>query len=406
MIKYWRLKLARWMIRRRTRPVRFVTALATWLPFWCLPIAATLYWGPGFAVLLVLPVLVVGRYFVARRVADSVVGKIYDIVRLRQPLAQTLRRMGEFEPGLVGVRLETIGELLEQGLTLGEALRLALPEIQRNRLGAIAAAESQGRLLSELAQEDIPSDYWNIFTELDTSMLVYIILLTIAFVFVVVLALPRYDRLFYQFGIAVPRVGILAGRYVGFWVLFFFVAPPMVGGVLLRRLAVPFFQRADWFLFCRDVILWRLPILGRMVRSQSWAAATYILAGAADRGIPLHECCNLAAVGVANWMPRHRLRRWGRLMANGMDPSSAAKKARVPRLIRQATITPLGDLTGSSLRLASQIYRNDFLRTMAWVRAASIPVGVLAAGLLVLAFLLAIYLPYSWLLAALCRSIK
>ena len=110
MIRKYRYWLAKWMINRRWRRVRVVSALGMWLPFWIIPIGVSIYFTFfGDFIVLLLPVLVVGRYFVTRRTGDTVIQKIYDIVRLKHPLAQSLRKAGTFEPGLVGIRMETIG---------------------------------------------------------------------------------------------------------------------------------------------------------------------------------------------------------------------------------------------------------------------------------------------------------
>ena len=100
MLKSFKIFLARRRIARWERRRGVLAFLGTWLPIWCAVVV--LLWvmvrvfgyvlpiwifGRTFAgyvllILLVIPVCVIGRYFVARRRAEVVLEKIYGIVRL------------------------------------------------------------------------------------------------------------------------------------------------------------------------------------------------------------------------------------------------------------------------------------------------------------------------------------
>lgn len=407
MIRKYRYWLAKWMINRRWRRVRVVSALGMWLPFWIIPIGVSIYFTFfGDFIVLLLPVLVVGRYFVTRRTGDTVIQKIYDIVRLKHPLAQSLRKAGTFEPGLVGIRMETIGELLEEGTTLAESLRVALPEITANRVSAISLAESQNDLPAELERQTNRREMWNVFTELDTSMLVYFALLAFLTVLVPCATHRMYhNKLYAQFRHHTAPWPISQFYFVPTFVvdLAAFLLPLMIGGILLRRLFVPFFRQAEWFLYCRDAVAWRLPVFGRMVRLKTWSDATQILADGYARGATLGECCERAAWGAGNLAARRRLKKWGRFMAQGNDPAESARRARLPKIICSAISMP-GEMSAAGLQIAARQFEMDYRRIMAWVRAASIPLAVLVCGALVCEIALMLYFPYSQLLWALCRS--
>jgi type II secretory pathway component PulF len=413
MIRKYRYRLAKWMINRRWRRVRVVSALGMWLPFWIIPIGVSIYFTFfGDFIVLLLPVLVVGRYFVTRRTGDTVIQKIYDIVRLKHPLAQSLRKAGTFEPGLVGIRMETIGELLEEGTTLAESLRVALPEITANRVSAISLAESQNDLPAELERQTNRREMWNVFTELDTSMLVYFTVLVAITMLVAkggrLLIVPKFKRFFADWHVAgfhTPPWPVSQFCHLPSFVGAFaaFLLPLMIGGILLRRLFVPFFRQAEWFLYCRDAVAWRLPVFGRMVRLKTWSDATQILADGYARGATLGECCERAAWGAGNLAARRRLKKWGRFMAQGNDPAESARRARLPKIICSAISMP-GEMSAAGLQIAARQFEMDYRRIMAWVRAASIPLAVLVCGALVCEIALMLYFPYSQLLWALCRS--
>lgn len=175
MLKDFRIWLARRRIARWERRRGVPAFLGTWLPVWCG--LAVLFWVLtrifGYVLLLVIPVWVIGRYFIARRRADTVLRKIYTIVRLNHPLADGLRSAGASDQGAVGVRLEMLAELLQRGLTLAESMQLAMPELRADDLAAITEAERSGRLLPELARLNSRGQAWNIVNELDAGLLVY-----------------------------------------------------------------------------------------------------------------------------------------------------------------------------------------------------------------------------------------
>ena len=412
MIRKYRHWLAKWMINRRWRRVRVLSALGMWLPFWIIPIGASIYFTFfGNFIVLLLPVLVVGRYFVTRRTGDTVIQKIYDIVRLKHPLAQSLRKAGAFEPGLVGIRMETIGELLEQGATLAESLRVALPEITANRVSAISLAESQNDLPAELERQTSRREMWNIFTELDTSMIVYFAVLVTMAILVAkigrILIVPKFKRFYADWHVAsfhAPPWPVSQFYHLPkFLIPLAFLLPLIIGAILLRRFFVPFFRQAEWFLYCRDAVTWRLPVFGRMVRLKTWSDAAQILADGYTRGATLGECCERAASGAGNLAARRRLKKWGRFMAQGNDPAESARRARLPKIICSAISMP-GEMSAAGLHIAARQFDMDYRRIMAWVRAASIPLAVLVCGALVCEIALMLYFPYSQLLWALCRS--
>ena len=414
MLRRYRHYIAKWMIARRRKQVRILSSAGLFLPLWLIPAAIAIYFVFGYPMILILPVLIVGRYFVAHRTGDAVIGKISDVVRLRQPLAQALANMGTYEPGLVGIRLQTIGELLEQGASLTEALTLALPEISPRRLGAIAIAETDGVLPTVLARQASPSERWNMFAELDTSMLVYFGLLLFGWV----LAMAFLER-FLSAAFRSWYAHYATGDPLLFWPFFLprsfvilavlatvaYLGPIFLDAILLRRLFFPFFRPTGWFRYCQDAFIWHFLILGRLFRSKAWAAAAQVLAEGFAQGAPLNECCNRAATATGNRVARHRLRRWGRLMAAGADPAAAARKAHLPKIMCNALAMP-GELSGTGMHIVMQYFDFDYRRIMGWVRAASIPVAVLIGGLLVLEVALMLYTPYAAILGALCRSVR
>ena len=405
MLKSFKIFLARRRIARWERRRGVLAFLGTWLPIWCA--LASLFWlvlFVGDAILLALPVFVIARYFIARRRADIVLDKIYRAMQLNHPLVDGLRIAGESDPGIVGVRLETLAELLTRGLTLPESLRLAVPEVKPDDLSAITQAEKSGQLLPELARMAARQRRWGFISELDASFLLYFLFTTgcllAACVFFGDMVVPKLRVMFHSYQIPnPPDWPFFQGGFQEIHTVFrgLAIALFIIAGVLLRRLAIPFFRRGTVSIYIRDAMVWRVPILGSLIRCRSWSDGTRILAQGVSAGQPLPEIAQSAATAVGSRVARRRLRQWREKMLTGMPADSAARKSGLPRIICRALAQPLGS-TGSALGLVAGYYDLKYRRRVEIIRAVSIPLAVLCMGALVLMLCLALYVPYVELL--------
>ena len=410
MFRDFRIWLARRRIARWERRRGVPAFLGTWLPVWC---GLAVLFGVltrifGYVLLLVIPVWIIGRYFVTRRYADIVLRKIYTIVRLNHPLVDGLRSAGASDQGAVGVRLQMLAELLQRGLTLAESLQLAMPELRADDLAAITEAERAGRLLPELARLTSRGQAWNIVNELDAGLLVYFASLVGVFIITLFFftALPMLRKSFSQWGVAFPIPGLqfsgwLSRRHAEHALITIAtiaaIAVFIAAGTLLRRFAIPFFRRGNVSIYMRDAAAWWLPIVGSLIRWRAWSDGTRILAQGVAAGQPLPEVSQSAAIAVGSRVARRRLRRWRERMLAGMPADAAARKSGLPGLLCHALAQPLGS-TGSALALTAGYYDLKYRRRVEIIRAVSIPLAVLCMGTLVLLLCLALYVPYVELL--------
>ena len=407
MLKSFKIFLARRRIARWKRRRGVLAFLGTWLPIWCA--LAAVIWGPwqyGVVLFFAVPVLAFGRYFVARRRADVVVQQIYSIVRLNHPLVDGLRIAGNSDCGAVGVRLEILAELLANGTSLSESLRLAVPELRAEDRSAIAAAENSEQLLPVLACLAGRPKFWDITSELDYSMLLYC-----SAVFLMVLAAtladstfiaPKLQKLMLSFRLTYSWPGFFphgGGSESAALVGFITLCEIAAAGAILRRLAIPFFRRGNVSIYIRDAVAWRLPVLGSLIRCRSWSDGTRILAQGVSTGQPLPEISQSAATAVGSRVARRRLRLWREKMLAGMSADNAARKCGLPRMLCSALAQPLGS-TGSALTLVAGYYDLKYRRKLELIRAISIPIAVLCMGTLVLLLCLALYVPYIQILQA------
>ncbi len=417
MLRGFKIWLARGRIARWERPRGVLAFLGTWLPLWCVLAAflCLLTGLVGYIILLVIPVWVIGRYFIARRRADLVLQRIYSIIRLNHPVVDGLRSSGDSEQGAVAVRLQMLAELLQRGLTLAESLRLAVPELRPDDLATIMEGEKSGLLVPELARITSRKQAWNIVSELDMVLLIYFASvlggLVTTWFFFTALADPMFRKAFGKWGVAFPNpwlqmsgwLSLREARHASVAVASIFAATLFIAaGTLLRRFSIPFFRRGTISIYIRDAVAWRLPILGSLIRCRAWSDGTRILAQGVSAGHPLPEISQSAAVAVGSRVARRRLRVWRERMLAGISADDAARKCGLPGMLCGALAQPLGS-TGAALALVAGYYDLKYRRKLELIRAASIPLAVLFMGTWVLLLCLALYVPYIQILQAVSR---
>ncbi len=412
MLKSLQIWLARRRIARWQRRRGVLAFVGTWLPVWCLIAGLVLPPIPPIviAVLLSLPVMVMARYFIARRRAQVVLQKIYDAMRLNHPLYENLLRASEGEPGILGVRLQTLAEQLHGGRLLAGSLRLAVPEVAAADLASIEEAEKSGFLLSEMDRLCERRRSWPSTSELDVAFLAYLICLLITFalalmVFRSMIAPPLLRGMgsgVFPFARPLMKVtSFLSHRWVEHVAIGFLASLPfaiiIITAILLRRLAIPFFRPGNVVIYIRDAMAWRLPILGSLIRCRSWSDGTRILAQGIAVGQPLPDVSQAAVEAVGSRVAKRRLRLWRELVLAGTSADRAARKCGLPRLLCGALAQPLGS-TGSALALVAGYYDLKYRRKVELIHAVSIPITVLCMGTLVLLLCLALYVPYVHIL--------
>ncbi len=412
MLKSLQLWLARKRIARWKRKRGVLAFLGTWLPVWCLIASLVLPPIPPIilAAIFSLPVMVIARYFIARQRAQVVLQKIYDAMRLNHPLYDNLLLAGGGEPGILGVRLQTLAEELHRGMPLAGALRLAVPEVAVADLASIEEAEKSGFLLNELHRICDRRRSWPSTSELDVDFLAYFICLLITFALALMVFRSMIAPHLYRgmgpgsFPFSRPimeATSFLNYRLVKHIATGFLVGLPfailIIAAILLRRLAILFFRRGTVSIYIRDAVAWHLPIMGPLIRCRSWSDCTRILAQGIAAGQQLPEVSQSAVEAAGSRVAKRRLRLWREMVLTGTSADRAARQCGLPRLLCGALAQPLGS-TGSALGLVAGYYDLKYRSKVELLRACSIPIAVLCMGILVLLLCLALYVPYVHIL--------
>jgi type II secretory pathway component PulF len=426
-------------MQRRRLGREIFASVRGWFPFWLVLTAALLIpWRVTVPIFMALPVLMLSRYFLLRRRAETLLQKIYEIVRLNHPLADNLAAAGMADHSMLGVRMAVMAEALRRGMTIHDALRFSAPEVRRNDLAALAVAEQSGRLLPELAHLADCKNKWPFLNDVDSAYGIYLLMVLLVLVaavgFVAICDFHIFHDWLASFGASSTSAGWAALLRTGsnsitemlsylrsllpprpqryYWypsqgaVQVLLLLPgvllvlfAMVWSVFLRRTIHPFFRRERLTKMLRDAILWRAPVVGALIRWRCWAEVSELLSNGITAGTPLPDLAGAAIEISGNRSAQRRLRAWRDKLTAGVPPARAAHEAGFPQLLRQA-LGSSGTTIAASLRIGACYYRIRLMRRRQVIRALSIPASVLVVGLVVLLVALALYVPYTQVLSA------
>ena len=435
-LKNFRVKFEIRRMERRRSGRELFASLSSWLPVWLVLTGILLIpWRIGVPVLMALPVLMLARYFALRRRADMVLRKLYEIMRLNHPLADSLAIAGQAESGMLGIRMTVLAEALKRGIPFSEALRSSVPEVRRDDLAALAVADRSGRLLPELALISRRKTTWPFLNDVDSAYGVYLLMvlfvMVFAMMFVAICDFHMFRHWLVAYGVGAGPLdwaGFIrksseaitkalrslapsppandwyaplfdpADHVVIFMSLFLPVTFAIIWAVFLRRTIHPFFRRERLTRRLRDAVLWRMPVVGSLIRWRCWADVSEILAAGVAAGMALPELADAAMQAAGNCTAHRRLAAWRRRLIAGVPLMRASEESRFPKLLRQALGSPDTTLA-ASLLLGSRYYRMRFLRLRQVIRALAVPASVLLVGLAVLLVALALYIPYTHMMS-------
>jgi general secretion pathway protein F len=222
------------------------------------------------------------------------------VARAGLPLPGGLRAMAEELPGgRLHAVLINLAAWLEQGVPLDRALEQMGPQLPGHLRGLVLAGMRSGRLGEVLAQYVRYHSLAHQLRRNTASSLAYPAALGIVFLgvfsFMIVGVVPKFKKIFMDFGINLPHV-TLSLVALSDWVIHFgpallmFLAIGLPVGFVLARvmLGPPQWQR----------LMYRTPLVGSMWRWTGLAQFARLLAMLVESELPLPTALRLAGGGV------------------------------------------------------------------------------------------------------------
>jgi type II secretory pathway component PulF len=358
---------------------------------------------------LIFPVLVLLVVVRARvlshsraRQATAVLTYVEQAVRLNLPLPEMLATQATAESRNVADRLDAMRAQINLGTPLEDALGAAIPEFSPAMIQSLGLAHRTGRLPQALRdlmarrrsvqsnsapEPGIFYEAYPLAAMMMVAMVVFLICITI---------IPKFQSMMKDLHLQLPASTLLMIRLAGDPILALGFAGLSLF-VMAYCFATIFFGRVNWFASTRfflHEIGWWVPLVRAYVADRGLADLCRSIGGAAGAGVPIEEAIAQAAGAQPSAAVERRAITWAKGLRSGQSLSIAARAAGMPRLICGMLAT-VRDETGLSavMIFLAQYYDYRFARSRAIVRAAYVPLVVLALGAMVTLIALAIFQP-------------
>lgn len=334
--------------------------------------------------------------------AEVLLHYVHQAVRLNLPLPPMLRAAEAAETGRLRARITRLRQRLENGLPLGRALDLAAPDTPHRTLATVDAAEQFGRLPEALARLTTPRT--DLRQSQTTSMqlrwypVVLLVLCVLTINAFMIFVMPKFHEIFKDFKVALPP---LTRAMVRFWsdfglILTFGIVAmfALYCGQMAARMLAPRSAGVGPIRPLFDRLLWLLPVARGVTLSRGLGDGFHIVADALEGGATLPRALSEAASVPSNVVVRHRLADWAAETAKGTPTLEAARKARMPELVRgMLTNADLSPQTAGIFRFLARYYDARFSRAATLLEGAALPALSLLFGLIVGGIVLSVMLP-------------
>lgn len=375
--------------------------------------SATGYLTPAAALICLIALSLLLRS-VRRDRDQATLNYLEQAARLNLPLPAMLHAAEICENPQVRRRLRVLRSAIEEGLPIGAALELATPSLEPRLTAAISVAERNGQLAAALGRavaQKPAGETRNMIGEIYLRWYPLVLLVfvggTLGLMGLVVL--PRIQSILQSFHI--PRPAMLTVLMVAATSL-----APLVGilsAIVLLIFCGRMFSRfftsrsitIESLRWPGDLVMWHLPFAGRVVRGRALAEVCQVLADAARLGRPLPWAIFEAAEIPGNVILQRKLRRWARLMVNGVPLDQAARVAGMPKLMTGLTAnSPAAGDAPEIFEFLGRYYQNQFSRGAMLLRGALFPMLAIFFGAIVAAMAFSIFQPLIKLADALIPS--
>lgn len=335
-----------------------------------------------------------------RRISAALtLGYLDQAIRLNVPIERVLAAAAAGHAWLWRSRLLRLNRRLENGATLGGALRSAVHTLDSRTTAMIEVAQRTGqtgpmiRRLNDQAARFDPlrqSDRWVYPT---IALWAVLVAMTRAYGTTTLGAISIYTQVLSKMEMEIPA-SFTGLKQLG-PVIHDLSAVLFYGGGVLVILGGIWVTLGGWknqgvTRWITDSILWWLPVFGSMERDRGMADACGLLADATAGGMPLPAALRDCELLRVNRILGRRLRRMAVTIESGSPAGIAAAQARLPGLMSAALSQ--SDVP-AAIRFLERHYDGRYQMTYEWIASILGPAITLAMGLAVGWLVLTLYLP-------------
>jgi len=328
------------------------------------------------------------------------------------PILRSIRILEQqLKPGMLRSCLKQIGEDIEGGATLSEAMSRHPKAFDRLYCNMVAAGEAGGVLdviLQRLA--DFLEKAQKLKRKIVGAMIYPVVVITIAagiVTFIMVKVVPKFKEIFQDFGTTLPAVTqflidlstwFAAGRPPGWMVVI--IAP--VALVIVYKLI----RQAEIGRYILDTITLKIPILGQLVGKSAIARFTRTLGTLVAAGVPILEALSITRATSGNEVYARMLQRVHDAIREG---DSFANPLRASRTVDPIVVNmvDVGEETGELDKMLMKVadnYDDEVDTLVASLVSLLEPVMVVCLGLIVGFIVVALFLPLVTLIQSVMSS--
>jgi type IV pilus assembly protein PilC len=350
------------------------------------------------------------------RRALLLVDYLQQAVVLNLPLPQFLFALEQAETRAMRQRLSRLGHALYDGVPLGDALRNAAPEVSARIVGALNAAERNGRLRETLAElQSDRSDGDEPSRQRLSGQTVYAAVVPIVVVVVVMMlsifVLPKFEMILRDFAIPQPAATVwLIWLARVTWFVWLLAVPLLVVVLLLAA------GRAMRQLFrstplppvapnLRARCRWQLPIFGRVEQENGLAQSMLHISQGLRSGRTLPASIASAASNLSlNPVLGDQLHGWASRLVAGESTADAARQSGLPPLLYGLLVGQSAETLIPAMEFLHRHYASRVNRLRTLLLAAVGPAMSLIFGAITLLVALTVFQPLQLMLENLARS--
>lgn len=308
-------------------------------------------------------------------------------IRLNLPLPVMLKAAGMGERGWLGSTLRNIGRDIEAGRSVEDSINEHYEHIPLRASTALGIAERTGtfgktlpwliktekqRFVSQSIRRGISNGY--LIVLLGATLLMML--------FVSVVIMPRFDRIFEDFNATQPGVTMYV-VWVSDWIWGKAYPYQVIPGLIWLILAFVFCMLLRLPTVQRLVKrgLYHLPVIGSVFENRQLADVNFMIAQAIDAGLPLHAAIEESRHLDVTPGLRNKLWSWMTKLESGVPVSKAAAESNLPAVMVNLLA---GDshTTGyrDTFEFLSSYYASKFSRVWLMFQSVTGPLMVVLLG--------------------------
>jgi type IV pilus assembly protein PilC len=317
------------------------------------------------------------------------------------PILRSIRILEQQQkPGMLKSCLKEVGEDVESGMTLSEAMARHPKAFNRLYTNMVAAGEAGGVLdiiLQRLAE--FMEKAQKLKAKIKGAMIYPAVVVTIAatiVTFIMVMVVPKFKEIFADFDSKLPEVTMFlinvsswfaTGTPPGWLVV---ILVPFIAWAILKMIRISQIGR-----YILDVVLLRLPVAGAIAGKSGIARFCRTLGTLISAGVPILDAIKITRETTSNEVYRNMLARVHESIREG---DSFANPLRASRTVDSIVVNmvDVGEETGELDKMLTKVadnYDDEVDTLVASLVSLLEPIMVVVLGLIVGFIVIALFMP-------------